>query len=58
MELNELLFGDHDDERTFDKLGVDGLDILVDHIKLNMEKNITTIVVNRDDSKDMFPVLL
>lgn len=57
VELS-LLFGDHDDERTFDKLDVDGLDFLVDHIKLNMEKNITTIVVNRDDGRDMFPVLL
>lgn len=57
VELN-LLFGDHDDERTFDKLGVDSLDVLVDHIKLNMEKNIATIVVNRDDGKDMFPALL
>lgn len=57
VELN-LLFGDHDDERTFDKLGAESLDVLVDHIKLNIEKDIAIIVVYRDNNKDMFPALL
>ena len=57
VELN-LIFGDHDNEKTFEKLGIESLDVLVDHIKLNLKKHITTIVVNRDDGKDMFPALL
>ncbi len=57
VELN-LIFGNHDNEKTFEKLGIESLDVLMDHIKLNLEKHITTIVVNRDDGKDMFPALL
>ena len=57
VELN-LLFGDHGNEKTFEKLGIESLDVLMDHIKLNLEKHITTIIVNRDDGKDMFPALL
>lgn len=57
VELN-LLFGDHDNEKIFGKLGIESLDVLMDHIKLNLEEHITTIVVNRDDGKDMFPALL
>ena len=56
VELN-ILFGNHDDDKTFDRLGVESLDVLMDYIKLNMEKNIATIVVNRDDDKD-FPAFL
>jgi len=57
VELN-LIFSDHDNENTFEKLGIESLDVLMDHIKLNLEKHITAIVVNRDDGKDMFPALL
>lgn len=55
-ELN-LLFGDHSDEKTFGNLGIDSLNVLMDHIKLNLEKNIATIAVNRFDGEDMIPML-
>ena len=54
-ELN-LLFGDHRNEKTFENLGIDSLDMLMDHIKLNLEKNIATIAVNRFDGEDMIPM--
>lgn len=52
-----LLFSNHADEKSFEKLGIDSLDVLMDHIKLNLEKNITNIVVNRPDDKNTFSSL-
>ena len=51
-----LIFGDHNNEKTFEKLGIDSLDVLMDHIKMNLEKTIAYIAVNRDDGEDRIPV--
>lgn len=51
---SNLLSVDNNDENFLNKLGIDDLDTLIDHIKLNLNNNITNIVVNRDDGSDMF----